>query len=199
MKIHNRHGHFNLIAPFYDKVFGAMHHDLLMQHLDARPGDLLLDIGGGTGRVAQHLAAAGVQVVVVDPAPAMLKATRQKGLPGVRALAEQLPFASNSIARILIVDAFHHFAQQEMAAQELVRVLKPGGRLVIEEPDLRTKATKVIAFLEKVALMQTHFIAPPEIATMFEKYGAQLVTITTENINAQIVLTKVDKNLTKSR
>ncbi len=190
MKIRNRHGHFNFIAPFYDKLFGSMRHAQLMTHLDAQAGELLLDIGGGTGRVAQHLAAAGVQVVVVDPSPAMLKSTREKGLPGVRALAEQLPFATDSIPRILIVDAFHHFAQQRLAAQELMRVLKPGGRLVIEEPDLRTTGTKIIALLEKVALMQTHFIAPPEMAALFEQYGAQLVTITTENINAQIVLTK---------
>jgi demethylmenaquinone methyltransferase/2-methoxy-6-polyprenyl-1,4-benzoquinol methylase len=88
------------------------------------------------------------------------------------------------------VDAFHHFAQQELAAKELMRVLKPGGRLVIEEPDLRTKGTKLIAILEKMALMQTHFIAPPQMAELFARYGAQLVTITTENINAQIVLTK---------
>ena len=167
-----------------------MRHDLLLQHLDARPGDLLLDIGGGTGRVAQHLAAAGVRVLVVDPSPSMLNATRAKGLPGVRALAEQLPFAHDSIERILIVDAFHHFARQEMAAQELMRVLKPGGRLVIEEPDLRTFGTKIIAILEKAALMQTNFIAPPEMVTLFEQYGARPIAITTENINAQIVLTK---------
>ena len=190
MKIRNRHGHFNLIAPFYDKVFGSMLHKQLMTHLDVRPGDVLLDIGGGTGRVSQYLAEKGVKTIVVDPSPVMLKATRKKGLPGVRALAEQLPFATDSIARILIVDAFHHFAQQALAAHELVRVLKPGGRLVIEEPDLRTTGAKVIAIFEKIALMQTHFIAPPAMTTLFERYGARLVTITTENINAQIVLTK---------
>jgi len=190
MKIRNRHGHFNLIAPFYDKVFGSMRHKQLMTHLDAQPGDILLDIGGGTGRVSQYLAGKGVKTIVVDPSPVMLKATREKQLPGVRALAEQLPFATDSIQRILIVDAFHHFAQQELAAKELMRVLKPGGRLVIEEPDLRTKGTKLIAILEKMALMQTHFIAPPQMAELFARYGAQLVTITTENINAQIVLTK---------
>ncbi len=190
MKIRNRHGHFNLIAPFYDKIFGSMRHDLLLQHLEARQGDLLLDIGGGTGRVAQHLASVGVTTIVVDPSPSMLKSAREKALPGVRALAEQLPFATDSIPRILIVDAFHHFAQQELAARELVRVLQPGGRLVIEEPDLRTAGAKVIAILEKVALMQTHFIAPPEMADLFVGFGARLIAIDTENINAQIVLTK---------
>ncbi len=190
MKIRNRHGHFDFIAPFYDRVFGSMRHDLLLRSLDAQPGDLLLDIGGGTGRVAQHLAAVGVTTIVVDPSSAMLRATREKRLPGVRALAEQLPFAADSIPRILIVDAFHHFARQQLAAKELVRVLKPGGRLVINEPDLRTPGAKVIAILEKAALMQTHFIAPPEMAALFVGFGAKLITIATENINAQIVLTK---------
>ena len=190
MKIRNRHGHFNLIGPFYDKVFGSMRHETLIQHLDIGPDDLLLDIGGGTGRVAQHLVAMQARVIIVDPAPGMLQGARQKGISAVQALAEQLPFASNSIPKILIVDAFHHFARQEMAAKELMRVLAPGGRLVIEEPDLRTTGAKIIAILEKIALMQTHFIAPPELAQLFVAHGAKLITITTENINAQIVLTK---------
>ncbi len=190
MKIRNRHGHFNFIAPLYDKVFGSMLHERIIEHLDARAGDLLLDIGGGTGRVSQHLAQAGVKVVVIDPSPGMLAGAQAKGLSGARALAEQLPFASNSIPRILIVDAFHHFARQELAARELVRVLQPGGRLVIEEPDLRTRSTRIIAILEKIALMQTHFMEPPAMAALFEAQGARLLTTTTENINAQIVLTK---------
>ncbi len=190
MKIRNRHGHFNLIAPFYDRVFGSMHHKLLVQNLDIGPGDLLLDIGGGTGRVAQYLASKGTHVVVVDPSPGMLAGTREKAVPGVRALAEQLPFPADSIDRILIVDAFHHFAEQELAAEDLVRVLKPGGRIVIEEPDLRFTGTKFIAIMEKIALMQTHFLAPPDMAQLFEDKGAQLITIVTENINAIIVLTK---------
>jgi len=190
MKFKARYGHFNWIAPFYDSVFGDMHHDALFAHLEAEPGQTVLDIGGGTGRVAQRLAEIGAHVVVVDPSPQMLAQANARQAPAVRGLAEQLPFADGSIERIFVVDAFHHFADQPLAAFELVRVLKPGGRLVIEEPDLRTTGTKIIAILEKIALMQTHFIAPPEMAALFEEYGAQLVTITTENINAQIVLTK---------
>ena len=190
MKIRNRHGHFNLIAPIYDRVFGGMRHQLLFEQLDVRPGNMVLDIGGGTGRVAQHVAAMGGQVIVVDPSPVMLRETRRKGLLGVRALAEQLPFPADSIDRILIVDAFHHFAHQAWAARDLVRVLKPGGRIVIEEPDLRFRATKLLAILEKAALMQSHFYAPSELAALFEAHGATLETILVEHINATIVLTK---------
>ncbi len=190
MKIRNRHGHFNWIAPFYDRFLGGMQHRALFEHLDVQPDHRVLDVGGGTGRVTQHVTQLGGRVWVVDPSPGMLQQTRRKGLPGVRALAEQLPFPAESVDRIFIVDAFHHFAHQELAARDLVRVLKPGGRLVIEEPDLRTFPTKIIAILEKLALMQTHFYAPPDLAALFVAQGARLVTIETENFNATVVLSK---------
>jgi demethylmenaquinone methyltransferase/2-methoxy-6-polyprenyl-1,4-benzoquinol methylase len=190
MKIRNRHGHFDLIAPIYDRFFGGVSLDQLFQHLDVRPGDLVLDIGGGTGRVARHVVERGGQVIVVDPSPRMLQSAREKNLVGVRALAEQLPFPADSIDRILIVDAFHHFAQQELAARDLMRVLKPGGKLVIEEPDLNRTATKFIAWAEKLALMQTRFLSPEAMIELFREHGAHFLTMTHENISAQMVFTK---------
>ncbi len=190
MKIRNRHGHFNLIAPIYDRIFGGMQHEQVFQHLDVQPGMIVLDIGGGTGRVARYVAQHRGQVIVVDPSPVMIREARRKGLPGVRALAEQLPFPTASVDRILIVDAFHHFAHQELAARELMRVLKPGGRIVIEEPDLRFFGTKIIAWMEKIALMQTRFLAPPDLIHLFEAHGAHLAALDSANISAIIALTK---------
>jgi len=190
MKLKARYGHFNWIAPFYDGVFGTMHHDALFAHLEAAPGQTVLDIGGGTGRVAQRLAEIGASVVVVDPSPQMLVHADAKQVPAVRGLAEQLPFADGSIERIFVVDAFHHFADQPLAASELVRVLQPGGRLVIEEPDLRHLAVKGIAIAEKLALMQSHFYSPPDLADLFAAQGATVLAITPDQISAHVVMTK---------
>lgn len=190
MNIKSRYGHFNWIAPFYDRVFGRMNHNVLLSHLQAEPHQRVLDIGGGTGRVAQTLAAIPVHVIVVDPSPNMLQGTRRKGLFAIRGLAEQLPFATDSIDRIYVVDAFHHFANQPLAAAEMMRVLRPSGRMVIEEPDLRLLSVKGIALAEKLALMQSHFYSPPDLAQLFETQGAHLLAMDKDQVSALIVLTK---------
>jgi len=51
--------------------------------------------------------------------------------------------------------------------QELLRVLAPGGRLVIEEPDIRDFAVKLVALGERLAMMTSHFRRAEEIVTMF--------------------------------
>ena len=51
---------------------------------------------------------------------------------------------------------------------ELFRVLKPGGTIVVKEPDIKTFAVKVIAIGEKVLGMRSHIISGEKIAGMFE-------------------------------
>ena len=50
----------------------------------------------------------------------------------------------------------------------MFRVLRTGGVLVIEEPDIRTFGVKLIALAEKLLLMRSHFLAPDKIEKLFE-------------------------------
>jgi ubiquinone/menaquinone biosynthesis C-methylase UbiE len=65
------------------------------------------------------------------------------------------------------VDALHHVIDQRHTAHEMYRVLKPGGRIVIEEPDIRTFGVKLIALGEKLLLMRSHFLSPERIVALF--------------------------------
>jgi demethylmenaquinone methyltransferase/2-methoxy-6-polyprenyl-1,4-benzoquinol methylase len=158
--------HFNFLAPFYDQVIPFSRLEQMLKVLGLPHAGTLLDAGGGTGRVAAALRPHVGSVVVADVSWGMLTQAREKKLSALSTETERLPFADNSFDRVLMVDALHHVIDQTKTVRELYRVLKPGGRLVIEEPDLRTFAVKMIAVAEKLALMRSHFLSPPQIALL---------------------------------
>jgi ubiquinone/menaquinone biosynthesis C-methylase UbiE len=163
--------HFRFVAPIYDRLFTPQQPDRLRGLLELPVAGSLLDVGGGTGRVAQALRGLADEVVVVDESAAMLHHACLKGLPAARGLAERLPFSDGCFARILVVDAFHHFQDQQQAALDLLRVLSPSGRLVIEEPNVERVAVRLIALFEKLALMRSHFCRPSAVQQIFEAAG----------------------------
>lgn len=171
---------FDIVAPFYDRALRYRGKEKLLDLLQARPAERILDIGGGTGRVSQIFGADYV-VVVSDPSWGMLRQARRKGLITCRGLAEYLPFTTGSFDRALIVDAFHHFRDHDAAAQEALRVLRPGGRLVIEEPDVRHWTFKLIALGERLLSMRSHFHSIADLASIFERAGAKVVAINEES------------------
>ena len=71
-----------------------------------------------------------------------------------------------------------------------MRVLKPGGRLVIEEPDLNRLVVKMIAIAEKVALMRSHFYYPDEIRDMVAAHGLAVSVETDGRFAAWVVADK---------
>ena len=164
--------HFDIIAPIYDRIIKLSVEPELLDMLKLPAAGSLLDAGGGTGRVSQKLKDYVDNVVVCDVSHRMLKqATKKDGLQPVRTKVEKLPFPDESFERILVVDALHHFKNPAAAVAELVRVLKPGGRLVIEDFDINRFVVKLIAWAEKMALMGSRFFTPDEIGDMIRDSG----------------------------
>ncbi len=180
--------HFDILAPHYDRVIRFERVVKMLDVLALPAPGRLLDAGGGTGRVAEHLRPHVDEIVVADISRGMLAQARAKSLAAACAESERLPFADGAFERVLMVDALHHVIHQAQTVAELFRVLRPGGRLVIEEPDLRTFAVKLIAVAEKLALMRSHFLTPPQIAALLPT-GAQ-VSIETQDYNAWVIVTK---------
>ena len=156
--------HFGLIAPLYNRGQEYSSLETMLEAARLPIDGRLLDVGGGTGRVASLLRGRAAQVVVADPSLGMLHFAGSKpGLHAVAACSEDLPFPDNFFQRVIMVDALHHVLDQTRTARELLRVLEPGGRIIIEEPDIRFFGVKLIALVEKLLLMRSHFFPPPDI------------------------------------
>lgn len=101
-------------------------------------GDVL-EIGSGSGAMAAEILAAhpGVSLTATDVDPAMVaRAARRLGPFGARGRAQvadatALPFADASFGAALSFLMLHHIPRRDDAVRELVRVLRPGGRLVL--------------------------------------------------------------------
>jgi len=183
--------HFDFIAPLYDRLAGTPDRARFQKMLNLPCAGRLLDAGGGTARISSILSDMIGQVVVNDLSHHMLQHASKKAVLPVRSLAEQLPFADQTFERILIVDALHHFKDQHRSIHELLRVLKSGGRLAIEEYDLNHKVVKLLALAEKVMGMRSRFLKPAEIQQMM---GSNHIFTKIEHPNRYTAWIIADKN-----
>jgi demethylmenaquinone methyltransferase/2-methoxy-6-polyprenyl-1,4-benzoquinol methylase len=182
--------HFGILAPFYERFIPPNIPDKLIALVNLPVNGIVLDAGGGTGRVAQFLRDKAAQVIVTDQSYKMLQeASKKVGLRPICSLTERMPFRDNSLARIIMVDALHHVVDQIQTAEELWRILAPTGRIVVEEPDISSFRIKLVAIGEKLALMRSHFLSPPQIANLFHFPNAR-VQIKTAGTNAWIIVEK---------
>lgn len=135
-------------------------------------GGRILDLGGGTGVLSARLAAVlPAYYTVVDPSPAMERYVPERpDVHAVLASAEALPFPSATFDAVIISDAFHRFADQAAAADEIRRVLKPGGGLFLLEFDRRAWP---VAAVERVVDPNGHLFSPGEMCTFMQQHGIE--------------------------
>jgi ubiquinone/menaquinone biosynthesis C-methylase UbiE len=155
---------WNRQASTYDSFIGHITSRLADPLLDAagvEAGSRVLDLATGPGYVAARAAERGASVVGVDVAPAMVQLAREMhpGLDFREADGEALPFEDGSFDAVVSNFVVPHLGRHERVVSELVRVLKPGGRLSLttwDNPDrMRLLGVLLDAFAEAGA-------APPD-------------------------------------
>lgn len=103
-------------------------------------GEIAADLGAGTGFITEELLARGLSVIAVDQSPRMLEVLQRKfGVTGRvetrEGGADNLPIKAESVHAVLANMYLHHVNDPERAVREMVRILKPGGRVVITDLD----------------------------------------------------------------
>lgn len=133
---------FDEVAHAYDKTndllsFGQSHYWRwqLKRSVKPKAGERILDIAAGTGTSSMALKAPGVSVVAADFSKGMLEVGKKQypELEFVFADAMNLPFGASEFDVVTMSFGLRNVQDRNKALAEFLRVLKPGGRLVICE------------------------------------------------------------------
>jgi ubiquinone/menaquinone biosynthesis C-methylase UbiE len=125
-------GDFDAVVPFIWEVGGVA-----AEASRSGPGDRVLDIAAGSGNAAIQAAMRGAEVVASDLTPELFEPGRRRAadngveLQWVEADAEELPFEDASFDAAISTFGIMFAPRQSVAAAQLARVVKPGGRIAL--------------------------------------------------------------------
>ena len=177
--------HFDEIATVYDESLPA---HVVEHYLRKRtafvaafcPRGSALDVGCGTGALAQRLAGIGYDVVGVDPSEGMLEIMRARSpeTRAVKASGTSLPFDDDSFDLVLTVAAMHHIADPDgirRTLAEMVRVAKPSGRILVWDHNPRNPYWSNLMARVPQDTGEERLIGEREIVTGLNAAGAQVL------------------------
>jgi ubiquinone/menaquinone biosynthesis C-methylase UbiE len=171
--------------------------DEIIRLLKPKDNDLVLDIASGTGEPGLTIAAMlkGGKVVATDLAEGMLEVALEnatiRGIKNFEVVASdvcELPFPDNNFDAISCRMGFMFFPDMMLAAKEMVRVLKPGGRIAVtvwSEPEKNLWANTIMGVIQKNVHIETPTQGAPGlfrcarrglISELFEQAGLKNIS-----------------------
>ena len=165
-------GTFDPLAPFYD-IFIVLFRRQIPGKITSRfkpgHGDVVLDIGGGTGYNAARMERASRRIIVLDISFRMLKrAKKYRHLDLVLGDARMLPFKDKSFDVVMAVDSLHHVRDYPGVLKEVRRTGR--GRVFVAEFSGKTLAGKLLTGLERFFL-PVAYIRPEEFRLEASREG----------------------------
>lgn len=133
---------FDDVAPRYDLANDILSlgqarlwRKVVVDAVGAQPGQRVLDLAAGTGTSSEPYADAGIEVVACDFSLGMLEVgkRRRPDIDFVAGDAMNLPFADHRFDAVTISFGLRNVSDPQKALAEMLRVTKPGGRLVLCE------------------------------------------------------------------
>ncbi len=157
----------------------------LVELAEPRPDDLVLDVATATGHTALALAPHVAQVVGTDLTEETLAVARrlaqERGITNVEFRpgdAEALPFSDDQFDLVTCRVALHHFPNPQQGVDEMARVCKPGGRVILVD-NVVPEDEEVAAFINQFEVLRdpSHHRAYP-ISRLVEFFEAADLRVT---------------------
>jgi len=153
--------------------------DLLLELTRPTSEDTVLDLACGPGLVACTFARQAGQVTGMDLTPAMLEqAAKRQQEQGLTNLVWQLgdvqalPYADDSFSLVITRYSFHHLLDPQQTLAEMIRVCKPGGRVLVADVALPAEKAAVYDYLELLRdPSHTHALTTAEFSALFLNSG----------------------------
>ena len=126
----------DVLYPNLDFLFQQMLH-MTLKEVAAGQSELILDVGCGRGIDGARLSEEGAQVVGLEPSGVMLARARQHltrnngRVELAQGIGENLPFKSHSFDKVMCKGALDHFLSPNKTMEEIARVLKPQGEMIV--------------------------------------------------------------------
>jgi methionine biosynthesis protein MetW len=130
-------------VAYYDAYWQAKDESVDHQRLDllaahVRAGERVLQVDCGPGWLAEKMSACGASVIATDLSAVAVTRAQQRGVDARQFLLDEgpLPFADGSFDMVVSDSQLEHRFRVDHALDEFIRVLRPGGRLLLLLPNI---------------------------------------------------------------
>ena len=145
----------------------------------------VLDVASGTCATSRAIAPKAKMVTCLDATPAMLEVGRQNAekenihnIIFVKGLAENMPFLDESFDVVVTRLSFHHFPEVNRPFEEMKRVLKTGGKLVVIDMEATDEELRLVS--DEIETIRDHShqkcLSEAELTNLYTSRGMKIVT-----------------------
>jgi SAM-dependent methyltransferase len=167
--------------------------ELLRKLASIKPGQRVLDAACGPGLLACALAADGAELTGLDLTPAMLREAERRStaqgqkISWIEGDITCLPFADESFDLVCSRYSLHHLLSPAQALAEMIRVCRPGGRVLIADVVVSEEASADYDRIERWRdPSHVHALSRREFASLWSKSGLRILALENHGVRVEL-------------
>lgn len=164
----------NFIVKLQELIYtigAAKRVQVMSEYVDIRSEDVILDIGGNTGKVTEAYSNNCKEVIVLEPKRNVVEygKSRRPNIKFVEGEAENIPLPDAYFDKVVTSASFHHFSDHDKALEEMKQVLKPDGKIIILEIDPNTRRGERLKFVKLYFILELNYTNLHNSARKFKR------------------------------